>query len=173
MNDCTSPQVSRTFLSILADLKNTVICMVTTCPLMSKSSSHGINPLVTVPSAPITIVIALTFIFHSFFRSLARSVYLSFRLLPVLSCDQPKQKIPQFGRFSFFGWLSLGLVVWPRLSDLFVSLIPEEVCVTRSSRRIPVCGYTFVRLVKFQFLAQFPVDYLPHPVVSSLILFLC
>ena len=28
-------------------------------------------------------------------------------------------------------------------------------------------------MVKFQFLAQFPVDYLPHLVVSSLMLFLC
>ena len=26
-----------------------------------------------------------------------------------------------------------------------------------------------VRIVKFQFLAQFPMDYLSHPVVSSLI----
>ena len=36
------------------------------------------NPLVTVPKAPITIGIIVTFMFHSFFNSLARSRYLSF-----------------------------------------------------------------------------------------------
>ena len=36
------------------------------------------NPLVTVPNAPITIGTIVTFMFHSFFNSLARSRYLSF-----------------------------------------------------------------------------------------------
>ena len=41
-------------------------------------SSPCTNPLVTVPKAPITISITLTFMFHSFFfNSLARSRYLS------------------------------------------------------------------------------------------------
>ena len=31
----------------------------------------------------------------------------------------------------------------------------------------------FVRMIKFLFLAQFPVDYLTHPIVFTLILFLC
>ena len=31
----------------------------------------------------------------------------------------------------------------------------------------------FVGMVKFQFLAHFPVDHLAHPVVSSLVLLLC
>ena len=35
-------------------------------------------PLVTVPNAPITIGIIVTYMFHSFFNSLARSRYLSF-----------------------------------------------------------------------------------------------
>ena len=52
--------------------------MVSTRSLISKSSSPYINPLVTVPRAPITIVINVTFIFQSFFNSLARSKYLSF-----------------------------------------------------------------------------------------------
>ena len=37
-----------------------------------------INPLVTVPNAPITIGVIVTCMFHSFFNSLARSRYLSF-----------------------------------------------------------------------------------------------
>ena len=71
-------QVSRTFLSILADLNNTVVRKVSTRPLISKSSSPCINPLMTVLSIPITIGITLTVMFHSFFSSLARSSYLSF-----------------------------------------------------------------------------------------------
>ena len=31
----------------------------------------------------------------------------------------------------------------------------------------------FVSMVKFQFLEQFPVDHLSHPVVSNLVLFSC
>ena len=44
----------------------------------SKSSRPFNNPLVTVPEAPITIGTIVTFMFHSFFNSLARSRYLSF-----------------------------------------------------------------------------------------------
>ena len=72
-----SPQVSRTLLSILADLNNVVVWIVSTRPLISKSSSPCINPLVTVPRAPITIGIIATFMFYSFFNSLIRSKYLS------------------------------------------------------------------------------------------------
>ena len=44
-------QVYRTFLSILADLTNVVVWMVSTRSLISKSPSPFINPLVTVPRA--------------------------------------------------------------------------------------------------------------------------
>ena len=78
LSDSKSPHVSRTFLSILANLNNAVVWMVSTRPLISKSSSSFINPLVTVPRAPITIGINVTFMFHSFFCSPARSSDLSF-----------------------------------------------------------------------------------------------
>ena len=61
-----SPQVSRNLLSILADLKNAVVLIVPTSPLISKSSCPCINPLVTVPRAPNTICITVTFMFHGF-----------------------------------------------------------------------------------------------------------
>ena len=51
--------------------------MVSTQPPTSKSSGPFNNPLVIVPKAPITIGIIVTFMFHSFFNSLARSRYLS------------------------------------------------------------------------------------------------
>ena len=73
-----SPQVSRTRLRILAVLSNAVVWIVSTRSPTSKSSRLFNNPLVIVPNAPITIGTIVTFMFHSFFNSLARSRYLSF-----------------------------------------------------------------------------------------------
>ena len=78
LSDSKSPQVSRTRLSILAVLSNAVVWIVSTRPLISKSSKPFNNPLVIVPNVPITIGPIVTFMFHSFFNSLARSRYLSF-----------------------------------------------------------------------------------------------
>ena len=78
LSDSKSPQISRTFLSILAVLNYAVIWIVFARPTTSKSSRPFYNPLVIVPEAPITIGTIATFIFHSFFNSLARSRYLSF-----------------------------------------------------------------------------------------------
>ena len=77
LSDRKSPQVSRTLLSILAVFNNAVVWMISTRPPTSKSSRPFNNPLYTVPNAPITIGIIVTFRFHSFINSLARSRYLS------------------------------------------------------------------------------------------------
>ena len=73
LSDSKSPQVSRTRFRILVNLNNAVIWMVSTHPLISKSSSPLINLLVTVPSGSFTTSITVTFMFHSFFSSLERS----------------------------------------------------------------------------------------------------
>ena len=78
LSDSKTPQVSRTLLSILAVLNNSVVWMVSTRAPTSKYSSPFSNPLVTVPNTPITIGIIVTCMFHRFFNSLARSRYLSF-----------------------------------------------------------------------------------------------
>ena len=78
LSDSKSPQVSRTLLSILAVFSNAVVWMVPTHSPTSKSSRSFNNPSVTVPKAPITIGTIDTFVFHSFFNSLARLKYLSF-----------------------------------------------------------------------------------------------
>ena len=78
LSDSRSPQVSRTFLSILAVLSDADIWIVSIHPPTSKSSRPFNNPLVILPKAPITIDTIVTFMFHSFFNSLARSRYLSF-----------------------------------------------------------------------------------------------
>ena len=72
LSDSKSLQVCRTALSILAVLNNVVVWMVSTRPPTSKSSSLFYNSLVTVPKAPITIGIIVTFMFHSFFNALQR-----------------------------------------------------------------------------------------------------
>ena len=77
LSDRKSPKVSRTLLSILAVCNNTVVCVVSTRSPNSKSSRPFSNPLVTVPKAPITIGVIVTFMFNCFFSSLARSRNLS------------------------------------------------------------------------------------------------
>ena len=62
-----SPQVSWTFLSILADLNSAFVWIVSTRVLTSSSSSPITNPFVAVPSAPIIIGITVTFMFHGVF----------------------------------------------------------------------------------------------------------
>ena len=78
LGDSKSPQISRSRLKILAVLSNAVVWIVSTRPPPFKSSRPFNNPLVIVLNAPITIGTIVTFLFHSFFNSLARSRYLSF-----------------------------------------------------------------------------------------------
>ena len=77
LSDSKSPQISRTLLSILTVLNNAVVWMVSTRLPTFKSSNPFSNPLVSLPKAPITIGIIVTFKFHSFFNYLARSRYLA------------------------------------------------------------------------------------------------
>ena len=72
LNDSNSPQVSSTLLSILADLDNAVVLMVSICPPISSFSYPLTKPLGIVSSALIIIGITVTFMFHGFFSSLVR-----------------------------------------------------------------------------------------------------
>ena len=123
LSDSKSSQVSRTRLRILAVLSNAVVWIVSTRPPISKSSTPFNNHLVIVPKAPITVGTIVTFMFHSFFNSLARSRYLSFFSLSfriiLWSTGTAKSTILQIF-FFFFCWLLWGLVFWPGSSDPFV-----------------------------------------------------
>ena len=66
LSDNKSSQVSRTILSILTDLNNAVIWMVSTHPVISKSFSPCTNLLMTGPTAPITICILVTLLHFNF-----------------------------------------------------------------------------------------------------------
>ena len=109
LSDSKSLQVSRTLLSILAVFNNVVVWKVSTRPPASKSSRPLNNSSVTVPKAPITIGIIVTFMFYSFsFLKQGRGTYPSFHILSVLFCGQPGQQSRQFWKFFsffFFWWL--------------------------------------------------------------------
>ena len=66
MSGSKSTQVTRTLLSILVNVNNAVVSMVSTRPLISESSNPFNNPLVAVPKAPITIGIIVTFMLQFF-----------------------------------------------------------------------------------------------------------
>ena len=75
--------------------------MVSIRPLISKSTCPCSNHLLTVPSAPITIGITVTFMLHRFFSSLAKSWYLS---LFSLSFSFTLLTITRFGRLTENRW---------------------------------------------------------------------
>ena len=85
--------------------------MVSSRPLISKSSSPCTNPLVTVTSAPFTIII-VSFMFHSFFvfffcfvfsvLSQELGVYFYFLFSSILLSSQLERQIPLFSKFFFF-----------------------------------------------------------------------
>ena len=138
LSDSKPPQVSRTLLSILAVFNNAVVWMVSTRLPTSKFSRPFNYPLVTVP-----IGIIVTFIFHSFFNSLARSRYLSlfshsFSFI-LWSAGTAKSTILQI---FFFCWLLKGLVFWPRLGDPFVYQSPIGVYVCHFLGQVLGCAYT-------------------------------
>ena len=120
LSDKKSSQVSRTLLSILADLIYAVVWIVFICPLISKSSNPFANPLGIVPSAPITIGITVIFMFHSFFSPLARDRYSSFFSVSLsLLYGMPRWQSPLFGRLSF---LVDYLLVWSSGQDKVICL---------------------------------------------------
>ena len=128
-SDSESPQVSRTILSILVDLINGLVWMVSTCPLISKSFS----PLVIVPSAPITIGITATFMFYCF-NSLERSRYLSLWFLFIFLYGLPRRKSLLFCRCLFLLLTISGSSPRAEIGegDPFVSQNRQEFCVSHS-----------------------------------------
>ena len=132
------PQVSRTLLSILADLNYTIVRMVHTLvyvpprsilvllfpslptpfPILSRLSPVH-QPQLILPSPLCSIV---------FFSSLARSRYFLLSFIFILwFARTAKSTIQQ--ALCLCG-LSLGLVVWPRLGCPFVSQNHQEVCTS-------------------------------------------
>ena len=138
VSDNKFPQVSRTLLSILVELNNAVVWIVSTYPLILKPSCPFTNPLVTVPRAPITIGITVIFMFYGFFQFPSKV-----QVLNLLSLS-----------FSFTLWLAgtakstvlfflLIIIRCDRLAE-----IKWSVCISKSQRSLCVsfsrtgCAYT-------------------------------
>ena len=157
LSNSKSLQVSRTLLSILADLNNVVVWIVSTRPLFSKSSSPFINHLVTVPRAPITIDITVTFMFHSFFNSLARSKYLSFFShsfnFTLRSARTAKSTILQVLLFLLIIIRSGRLTEIKRCVWMWKS---QSLCVSHSSGQMLGCAYTICSYGQVQISCTFP-----------------
>ena len=144
LSDSKSPQVSRTRLRILAVLNNAVVWIVSTRQPISKSFRLFNNPLVIVPNAPITIGTIVTFTFHCFLNSLARSRHLSFFSLSfrfiLWSTGTAESTILQIP--FFFCLLLRGLVFWPGLDDPFVCQSPIGVYACHFLGQVSGCAYT-------------------------------
>ena len=147
LSDPKSPQVSRTLFGILAVLYNAIVWMVSFSPPTSKSSSPFNSPLVTVPNTKIKISIIVTFMFHSFFNSLARSRYLSFFLFSfsfiLWSAGRAKSTILQV--LFFFVIVDdddYYKVFWSRLGDPFLCQSPIGVCLSHFPGQMLGCAYT-------------------------------
>ena len=157
LSDSKSPQASRTSLTILAVLSNAVVWKVSTHPPTSKSSRPFNTPIVIVPYAPITISTIVTFMFHSFFNSLARSRYLlSFHFPSDLFCGPPGQQSQQFCRFSFFFFFSLiimrsGLLAGIKWS-VFMLKSHRSLCESFSRTGAGLCIYHLFVLSNWNFL---------------------
>ena len=137
--------------SILISLYNAVVWMVSSRIPISNTFNPISKLLVTVLvrqlqlvsplSAPVTIGITVNLIFFSVFRQ-GPSTCLSFRFLWFSLCGPlwRQSSLDDWFSFSFF-LLSLGLVFWSWLADLFISQNPREFYASHSLGRILVCAY--------------------------------
>ena len=165
LSDSKSPQVCRIILSIQVDLNNAAVWMVSSCPLISKSSStltvlcglfqvHQLQLVSSSPSCSIAVLVPKqSFDIHFFFS---------------ISCNPnglTGRKIPNSQVLSFL--LLFTIIKSGRLVEIWwsVSQNPWEHCASHFSEQ--VFGYAFVRMVPIQFLSQFQ-RFTFHPVVSDL-----
>ena len=153
LSDSKSPQSSRT-QRILATLNSAVAWMISIRVFISKSSSPYTNPLVTVPSAQITIGITVTFMFHSFFSTLAKFRYLSIFLFSInftlWSARTAKSTIRQILWFLLTATWSgnLAEIRW----SVCISKSQMSLCVSSSRTDSRLCIYHLFAWSNFNFL---------------------
>ena len=124
LSDSKSHQLSWTLLSILAVFNNVVVWMVYTRSLISKSSIPFNNLLVTVPKAPITYGIIVTFMFHIFqFLSKVQVLILLFTFFQFYSVVSWDSKVHTFASSLFL------LII---IRDGLLAEIRWSVCISNS-----------------------------------------
>ena len=95
----------------------------------------------TVPSAPISTGITVTFMFH-FVLLQGLSTNFSIHFLLFWDSGPPVWQKPLTAVFFFFWWLSLDLIICLKRCDLYVSQNPREFCVSHSlGCSYPTCSY--------------------------------
>ena len=185
--------VSRTLLSILADLNSVVVYMFSIYLPISNSSYSFTKPLKTVPSPPIKFCITGIFIVLSLYSSLARSKYLSFFCFCFLWFSLRSVRTAKSTRQQVLLWIELP---WPEnpantyarhtetLDSCFDLIRSHQECIpwspplevkpaTTDCRAEKLYNWPSGHIAqipfgKFQFLAQFPVDLFSYPVVLIL-----
>ena len=142
LGESKSAQVSRTLLSIIAELNNAVIWMVSACPSISNSSRPLTKPLGIFPSAPITIGITVTFMLYWFLVLwLCLGTCLSSYNLWFFLCGLAKRQSLLFGIFPF---LLLIITTSDLISVMRWSVCiknPRESCMFHFLGRILDCAY--------------------------------
>ena len=158
LSDRKSPQVSRTLLGILGDLKNAIVWMVSNRLHISQVFQFT-KPLVTVLKIIIIIIIIIKrtcrivglMVKLKVFKQ-GLGTYFSSRFLLFLLFGSPGRQNLLLGRFSFlffsffffffFCWLSQSLDFWPGLGDVLVSQNSREFCASHFPGRILSCAST-------------------------------
>ena len=123
-----SPQVSRTFLSILADLRNTVVWMVSARPPISSSFSPvgGTSRVHQLQLISPLLSYSITFLFSGKVQVLVCAFVFFFLIFTLWSAVTIKSTI---SKVLFFCKWSLGLVFWSRLGDLLASQKSQRILV--------------------------------------------
>ena len=145
--------------------------MVSTCPLISKCSSLCTNPLVTVPSALITIGITVTFMFHSFFQFSSKvlvliSFFVFLLFYPVVS--QNGKVHYSAGCFFLLTITRSGLLAEIRWS-VCISKSQRILCVSFSRMDSELCIYHLFVWSKWNFLHN--SQWITFPIQPCLVLF--
>ena len=111
-----SSQISRTLLSILANFRCAAVWIVSILPLISSSPRRFSRLFGTISRASTTIGITVTFMFYSFFVSLAMSRgLLSFS--PSFSFTLWFIRMTNYTKWKFLLFLLIGLIFWPGLGE--------------------------------------------------------
>ena len=156
LSDSKSPRDSRTLLSILADLNNAVVWMVSTCPLISKSSNSCTKILCWLYRADQLQIVSLSLSCSIVFSIIWQGpgIYPSFRFLSLFYPIVNRNGKFHYLARSLFCWVLRHLVVWPRLGDPFVSQPPptQKICVSFFKIDSWLCIYNLFVWLNFNFL---------------------